>query len=141
MCFRKTHAFIYNTRVDLGMGGGGTGGMCPPAFCQKKNCAQGKMQKHNIIEIYQIELRLKEISYLIIIVETKKTFSAFQFFHQHYRYNGSGKLIAAVRASNLKRSKLWKFVNTSVCTLRKNKISVKNASNESCFYKAANPEL
>ena len=112
-----------------------------PIFYQKKNCAQVKIQKHNINKIYQIKLKLNEMTYLMIIAETKKTFSAFQFFHQHYRYNGSGKLIATVRASNLKRSELWKFVNTSVCTLRKNKSSVKNASNESCFYKAANPEL
>ena len=81
MWFRKTYDFIYNTGVDLGRGGGDTSGMYPPAFCQKKNFAQAKIQKHNIIEIYQIELRLKEISYLITIVETKKTFSAFQFFH------------------------------------------------------------
>ena len=55
--------------------------------------AQAKIQKHNINKIYQIELRLKEMTYLqieltlkemtylMIIAETKKTFSTFQFFH------------------------------------------------------------
>ena len=28
---------------------------------------------------------------LMIIAETKNTFSAFQLFHQHYWYNNSGK--------------------------------------------------
>ena len=58
MWFRKTYDFIYNTGVDLGRGGGDTSGMYPPAFCQKKNFAQAKIQKHNIIEIYQIEISI-----------------------------------------------------------------------------------
>ena len=58
-------------------------GACAPCpiFYQKKNCAQVKIQKHNINKIYQIELKLNEMTYLMIIAETKKTFSAFQFFH------------------------------------------------------------
>ena len=112
-----------------------------PVFHQKKNCGQAKIQKYNINKIYQIELRLKEMTYLIFIVGAKKTFSAFQLFHWRYRYNGSGKLIAAVPASNLKRSDILKSVNTSLCTLRKNKSSGTNAATESSFYKTANPEL
>ena len=52
----------------------------PPYFLW--NCAQVKHTKtNNINKIYQIELRLKEMTSLMIIAETKKTFSAFQFFH------------------------------------------------------------
>ena len=52
-----------------------------PYILPEKNCAQAKMQKHNINKIYQIELKLKEMTYLMIIAETKKTFSTFQFFY------------------------------------------------------------
>ena len=38
------------------------------------------------------------------IAETKETFSAFQFLYKHYWNSGTGKLIAAIQASNLKRS-------------------------------------
>ena len=38
------------------------------------------------------------------IAETKKTFSAFQFFHKNYWNNSSGKLIATVRSSNLNKT-------------------------------------
>ena len=55
---------------------------------------------------------------LMTIAETKKTFSAFQFFHKHYWNNVWGKLIAAVRASNLKRLELWKPI-TSLCGFEK----------------------
>ena len=55
--------------------------MIPPIFCKKKNCTQTKMQKHNVNKIYQVELKLKEMTYLMIIAETKKTFNTFQFFH------------------------------------------------------------
>ena len=57
----------------------GTGTIPPPThpiFYQKKKCAQAKIEKCNINKIYQIELRLKEMTYLMI-----KTFSAFQFFN------------------------------------------------------------
>ena len=124
---------------------GGTGGTCPPPppllFSTRNKTAQAKIQKHNINKIYQIELRLKEMTYLMIIAETKKTFSTFQFFHWRYRYSRSGKLITAVWTSNLKKSKLCKFVNKSVCTLWKNKSNRNNKATESCFYKTANPEL
>ena len=55
----------------------------PPVlfFTRKKKCAQAKIEKRNINKIYQIELRLKEMTYLMIIAETKKTFNAFQFFN------------------------------------------------------------
>ena len=46
------------------------------------NCAEVKHAKtNNINNIYQIELRSKGITCLMIIAETKKTFSAFEFFH------------------------------------------------------------
>ena len=53
----------------------------PVLFLPEKKCAQAKTEKRNINKIYQIELRLKEMAYLMIIAETKKTFSAFQFFN------------------------------------------------------------
>ena len=66
---------------------------------------------------------------LMTIAETKKTFSAFQFFHKHYWNSDSGELIAAVRASNLKRSELWKSI-TTLCALRKNNSSRTKAATE-----------
>ena len=69
------------------------------------------------------------------IAETQKIFSAFQFFHKHYWNSGSGKLIAAVRPSNLKRSGLWKSI-TTLCALRKNNSSgTKAATLRSVFRK------
>ena len=59
---------------------------------------------------------------LMTIAETKRTFSAFQFFHKDYWNNGSGKLVEAVWASNLKRSELWKSIRL-LCVLRKNNSS------------------
>ena len=65
----------------------------PPPQPHPAFCTQTKIQKHNINKIYQIELRLKEMTYLqieltlkemtylMIIAETKKTFSTFRFFH------------------------------------------------------------
>ena len=53
---------------------------------------------------------------LMTIAEAKKALRAFQFFDKNYWNNSLGKLIAAVRAGNLKRSELWKSV-TSVCAL------------------------
>ena len=63
--------------VDLGRGY--RGNMPSPYFIW--NCAQVKQTKTKNIKIYQIELRLKEMTCLMIIAETKKTFSVFQFFH------------------------------------------------------------
>ena len=55
---------------------------------------------------------------LMTIAEAKNAFRAFQFFDKNYWNNSLGKLIAAVRAGNLKRSELWKSVtSTSVCAL------------------------
>ena len=99
-----------------------------------------KIQKHNVNKIYQIEPRLTEMTCLMTIAETKMTFSAFQFFHEHYWNSGSGKLIAAVRASNLTRSGLWKSI-TTLCALQKNNSSGTKAVTEGCFQKTANPEL
>ena len=97
---------------------------------------------HQVIDnkIYQIEPKSKEMTCLMIIAETKKTFSAFQFFHKHCWNNGSGKLIAAVQASNLKRSELWKST-ASLCALRKNNTSETKAVTERCFQKTANSDL
>ena len=54
----------------------------PPSPYFFWNRAQVKHTKTtNTNKIYQIELRLKEMACLMIIAETKKTFSAFQFFH------------------------------------------------------------
>ena len=67
-------------RVDLGKGYRGNVPSPAPYFFL--NCAQVKHTKtNNINKIYQTELRLKEMTCLTIIAETKKTFSAFQFFH------------------------------------------------------------
>ena len=63
--------------VDLGRG---YRGHVPPPY-YSWNRAQVKHTNTNINKIYQIELRLKEMTYLMIIAETKKTSSAFQFFH------------------------------------------------------------
>ena len=46
--------------------------------------------------IFQIEPRLKEMTCLMTVAETKKTFSTFQFFHKHYWNSDTGKLIVAV---------------------------------------------
>ena len=68
------------TGADLG--GGHRGHVpSPRIFSQKKIPHKQKIQKHNINKICQIELRLKEMTCLMIIPKTKKTFSAFQFFH------------------------------------------------------------
>ena len=69
---------------------------------------------------------------LMNIDETKKTFSSFQFFHKRSWNNSSGKLIAAVQASNLKRSKLWKYI-TSLCAVQKNNGNGTKATTETCF--------
>ena len=64
--------------VDLGRGYRGL--VLPLYFFW--NCTQLKHTKtSNINKIYQTELRLKEMTCLMTIAETKKTFSAFQFFH------------------------------------------------------------
>ena len=55
--------------------------LAPPDFSKKKIVHKQKMQKHNINKIYQIELRSKEMTCLIIIAETKDTFSAFKLSH------------------------------------------------------------
>ena len=112
--------------ADLGWGGHREHVPPSPILSYKK------IQKHNINKIYQIEPRLKEMNCLMTIAEIKKTFSTFQFFHKHYWNSGSGKLIAAVRDSNLKRSELWKFI-TSLCALRKNNSSGTKAATEGCF--------
>ena len=54
-----------------------TGGTCPhpPLFSPRKNLHTSK--KYSINKIYQINPRLKEMSCLMTIAETKKTFSAF----------------------------------------------------------------
>ena len=75
------------TGADLRGGGGGVEHRrhVPPLFFpRKKLCPCQKIQKHNINKIYQIEPRLKEMTCLMSIAETKRTFSAFQFFHKHY---------------------------------------------------------
>ena len=85
---------------------------------EKKIAHKQKIQKHNINKIHGIEPRVKEMTYLMTIIETKKTFSTFQLFRNYYWNNSSEKLIAAVRDSNLKRLELWKFI-TSLCASRK----------------------
>ena len=76
-----------------------------------------KIHKPNINKIYQVEPTLKEMTCLMTIAETKKTFSTFQFFHKYYKNNGLGKLIATVQTSNLKRSDFWKSI-TTLCALQ-----------------------
>ena len=112
---------------------GEQGARTPPLiFPRKKLRTSKKIQKHNVSKISQIETRLKEITRLMTIAETKKTNSAFQFFHKHYWNGGSGKLIAAVQASNLRRSELWQSIAT-LCALRKNNSSGMKAASEECF--------
>ena len=114
--------------------------MCPPIFPLKKIAQKQKIQKHDVNKIYQMEPRLKKMTCLMTIAKTKKTSSAFQYFHKHYWNSNSGKLIAAVRASNLKRSGLWKSIAT-LCVLQKNNRNGTKATTEGCFQKTANPEL
>ena len=74
----------WDSGADLGGRRGSTGGTYPPPplfFPTKKIAHEKKIQKYNIDKIYQIELRLKGMTCLMIIAETKKAFSAFQFFH------------------------------------------------------------
>ena len=63
----------------------GTRATCPPLPPHRYffwNFAQAKSTKtNNINKIHQTELRLKEMTYLVIVAETKKTFSVFQFYH------------------------------------------------------------
>ena len=56
----------------------------PPQFFLELRTS--KIYKTNINKIYLIKLRLKEMTCLMIIAKTKKTFSAFQLL-----YSGSGK--------------------------------------------------
>ena len=102
--------------------GGGWGGHAPPPpsflFFPRKNIAdKEKIHKRNINKIYQVEPTLKEMTCLMTIAETKKTFITFQFFHKYYKNNGLGKLIATVKTSNLKRSNFWKSI-TTLCALQ-----------------------
>ena len=57
------------------------------------------------------DFKLKEITCLMTIARTKNIFSALKFFQKHYWDSGSGKLIAEVQASNLKRLELWKLLH------------------------------
>ena len=76
------------------LGRGAQGARAPPLIFLEKNFEQAKQyKKHNANKIYQIEPRLKEITCLMTIGKTKKTFSAFQFFHKRYWNSSSGKLI------------------------------------------------
>ena len=116
-----TSISILITYTGDGFRGGEHRGTCsppPPYFFAEAIAHKQKIQKRNINKIYQTEPSLKEMNCLMTIAERKNTFSALQFFHKHYLNNGSGKLIAAVRVSNLKRSELWKSI-TSLYTLRK----------------------
>ena len=70
---------------------------------------EGGGTKTQLNKIYQTELRLKEMISLKIIAKTNKT-----SFSNSYWYDGSGKLIAAVRVSNLKRSELWKSITKTI---------------------------
>ena len=51
----------------------------PPFFLELRTSKTYKNKQHNTPT--PIELRLKEMACLMIIADTKKTFSAFQFFH------------------------------------------------------------
>ena len=101
-------------KVFLGVDLGGHGGHSPPTFplfFDWKNIVhKQKIQKQNINKVYQTEPGSGEMTCLMTIAETKTTFSAFHFFHKHYWNNGSGKLIAAVQASNLRMLELWKSI-------------------------------
>ena len=66
-----------------------------------------------------MESRLTEMTCLMIIAETKKTFSAFQFFHKHYWNSVSRKLIAAVRAINLKKVGIMEIYYNAMCFTKK----------------------
>ena len=66
------------------------------------------------------------------IAQTKNIFSALKFFQKHYWDSDSGKLIAEVQASNLKRLELWKSI-TWLYALRKNNSSETKAASEGCF--------
>ena len=64
---------------------GGTEGTChhhPPLSFPRKKLPTSK-KENNINKIYQIKSRLKEMTCLMTIPETKKTFRAFRFFHKH----------------------------------------------------------
>ena len=103
-----------------------------PYFLQEKIARKQKIQKHNVNKICPVEPSLKEMTCLMTIAETKQTFSAFQFSHKHYWNRVSGKLIAAARASDFKRSELWKSIKT-LCALRKNHSSRTKAATEASF--------
>ena len=64
---------------------GAQGARVPPYFfLEKKLPTSKKIKKYNINEIYQEKPRLKEMTCLMTIAETKKTFSAFRFFHKDH---------------------------------------------------------
>ena len=110
------------SNVSCGFRGGhrGASRAPPPSFLffPRKNIAdKEKIHKRNINKIYQVEPTLKEMTCLMTIAETKKTFITFQFFHKYYKNNGLGKLIATVKTSNLKRSNFWKSI-TTLCALQ-----------------------
>ena len=69
------------SREDLE--GGHRKARAPPSE-KKKIAHKQKIQKRTINKIDQVEPTLKEMTYLMTIAETKKTFTAFQFFRKHY---------------------------------------------------------
>ena len=93
--------------------GADVGGMGGLFFFLEKNCAQAR--KYNINKIYQIKPRLKEVTCLITIAETKKTFSAFQFFHkqffQFFRYFHKRLRKVNRSSASLVTWKSWNYEN------------------------------
>ena len=51
-----------------------------PYLFPEKKMRTSKKWKNNINQIYQIKLRLKGMTCLMLIAEAKNTFSAFKFF-------------------------------------------------------------
>ena len=101
--------FVKSMRL-MGEGGRHSRHVPPPPsyFFLEKNCPQAK--KYNINKICQIKPRFKKMTCLMTIAETKKTSSAFRFFHKNYWNNVWGKLIAAIRAK-LVTWKGWNYGN------------------------------
>ena len=119
--------------VDLERGTGGYVAPSPPIFSRKNIADKEKIHKRNINKIYQVEPTLKEMTCLMTIAETKKTFIT---FHKYCKNNGPGKLIATVQTSNLKRSDFWKSI-TTLCALQivaERKQPLKSVSKKRYFY-------
>ena len=98
-------------------GGGGGGAQGTPYFFLEKNAHKQKVQKDNINKIYQTEPRLKEKTCLIPLLKQKRLLAPSNSSINNTESNVS--LIAAVRASNLKRSWIMEIYYIAMCFTKK----------------------